>query len=174
MSVSVNDVSGIRKSTLLSLNDLGWIRAVIRKFTDYLWGKHSFAVSVNCSSNFCQVTFIKKELSLELFKSDDIPWKICRFEECFEYGTSFFEWVWTGIFPNEPHPHFNKGIPFNDNRFGAFVCAGCWTTSSSLLPYKIRWVVDTERTSFRCRHKQQGESRDVGYDENMAKVWSLL
>jgi hypothetical protein len=40
-------------------NDLGWVRAVIRKFTDYLWGRHSFASSVNCSSNFCQVTIVK-------------------------------------------------------------------------------------------------------------------
>jgi hypothetical protein len=60
--------------------------------------------------------------------------------------------VWTGIFPNEPHPHFNKVIHINDNRFGASVRAGCWTAFSSLFPNKIWWVVDTESTSFHYRH----------------------
>jgi hypothetical protein len=47
---------------------------------------------------------------------------------------------WMEIFPNDPHPHFNKGIPFNDNCFGAFVHLGFWTASSSLLPYKTSWA----------------------------------
>jgi hypothetical protein len=37
---------------------------------------------------------------------------------------------------NEPHPHFNKGIPFNDSYFGALARAGCWA-ASSLLSYEI-------------------------------------
>jgi hypothetical protein len=69
------------------LNDLGWVRVVIRKFTDYPWGKHSSASSVNCSSNFYQVTIIKKELIPGLLNRKIFPENLVDLKNAFNAVT---------------------------------------------------------------------------------------
>jgi hypothetical protein len=77
-----------------------------------------------------------------------------------------------GIFPNKPHPHFNKGIPFNDNHFGTFVHADCLFVTSPLKNYVESWILKGRHSAVDINSKER--AMDVEYDKNMVKVWSFL
>jgi hypothetical protein len=127
----------------------------------------------------CILTHIPYVISKERFMMSLCLWislliMFGRFEEHFEYDTSFFEWVWTGIFQNEPHLTSTR-VYLSTTTVSALLfvrVVGQPLPHFSATKYVESWIPRGPHSAVDTNSKER--ARDSEYDENMVKALSFL